>query len=155
MRLFKKNPSAVHSLGAALFDQGLRVRDEYDELILNQRNFELRVHVGDQTDGNNLRCSVSVPAQRIAAGTLVLFNEIALEGYPIVAFGAGQRQVTFEFAWFHPTGADWRISAERCQGLVDRIVGAFAASAAEQPLHPIQSAIRAKPVSNRRRLAAA
>jgi hypothetical protein len=155
MRSPKNTPSAVRSFGAALFDHGLRVREEYNELILNQRDFELRVHVSELADSNSLRCSISVPSQRIAAGTLVLFNEIALEGYPVVAFGAGQRQVTFEFAWFHPTGADWRISAERCQGLVDRVVGAFAVSSAEQAVRPSHAMIAPQRVVKRRSLAAA
>ena len=117
--------SPMRALGAALFDHGLRVRADYDELLLAHRDFELRLHATEKADGCTLHCFVSIPEPRLAAGSLVLFNEIALEGYPAVAFGAGRGKVTFEFAWFHPVGADWRISADRCQGLIDRVVSAL------------------------------
>ena len=39
MKLLLPVRSPVRAFGAALFDTGLRVREEYDELILNQRDF--------------------------------------------------------------------------------------------------------------------
>jgi hypothetical protein len=43
-----------------------------------------------------------------------------------VAFGAGRSLVSFEFSWFHPERADWRISAQHCQGLIARVLGELA-----------------------------
>lgn len=150
----KHTPSAVRAFGAALFDHGLRVREECNELVFNQRDFELRINAAEQTHGHALRSFVSVAEERLAPGSLVLFNEISLEGYPVVAFGAGRGQVTFEFAWFHPTGADWRISAERCQGLVDRVVGSFAPSSASISTHSSESRPAPKRMGSQRRLVA-
>jgi hypothetical protein len=60
---------------------------------------------------------------------------MAMEGYPVVGVGACGGKVCCEFTWFHPEGVDWRISAERCQGLVDRVVGARASISGSKPVH--------------------
>jgi hypothetical protein len=129
--------SPIRALGAALFDIGLRVRDEYGELILNQRDFGLRVHATDWTGGLMVHCHISVTELGFVPGALGLFNEMALEGYPVVAVGASRGRVSCEFNWFHPEGVDWRISADRCQGLIDRVVGARAPASAtvRTPIH--------------------
>jgi len=116
--------SSVHAVGAALFDTGLRVREEYDELVLNQPGFGLRVNAIEKTGGCMLHCFISVTEQGFAPGSLGLFHEMASEGYPVVGVGACSGRISCEFTWFHPEGTDWRISAERCQALVDRVVGA-------------------------------
>ena len=118
--------SPVRALGAALFDTGLRVREECDELILNRSEFELRVSAVERSSGYMVRCVISIAEYRLMAGYGEIFNAMALEGYPVVAFGAGHGQVSFEFSWFHPEGADWRISGQHCQGLIDRVLGELA-----------------------------
>lgn len=118
--------SPIRALGAALFDIGLRVRDEYGELVLNQRDYGLRMHATERPGGLTLHCHISVIESGFVPGALGLFNEMALEGYPVVAVGASRGRVSCEFNWFHPEGVEWRISADRCQGLVDRVVGARA-----------------------------
>src|ERR1017187_10780358 len=55
MKLLLPARSPVRAFGAALFDTGLRVREEYDELILNQRDFELRIHATERSDGCAVR----------------------------------------------------------------------------------------------------
>jgi hypothetical protein len=126
--------SPVRALGAALFDIGLRVRDEYGELILQQRDFSLRVHATERTGGVQVHCQVSVAELGFVPGSLGLFGEMAQEGYPVVAVGACQGRVSCEFDWFHPAGVDWRISADRCQGLVDRVVGARVSASEPRPV---------------------
>jgi hypothetical protein len=59
---------------------------------------------------------------------------MAMEGYPVVAVGACQGKISCEFTWFHPEGVDWRISAERCQGLIDRVVGARVSTSDSKPV---------------------
>ena len=134
-----KFSSPVRALGAALFDTGLRVREEYDELILNRPGFELRVLAAERAGGCGVRCFISVAEHRLAAGYGETFNAMALEGYPVVAFGAGRGQATFEFSWFHPDGADWRISGQHCQVLVDRVVGSLITLPVPKPARPSQS----------------
>ena len=126
MKILHSVCSPACAFGSALSDLGLRVREEFDELSLVGRDFELRLHVSEQTGGSAIRCFVSITEGSLAGGAVVLFNEIALEGYPLVAIGSGRGKETFEFTWFQPEGADWRISAERCQGLIDRVTGGMA-----------------------------
>lgn len=118
--------SPVCALGAALFDAGLRVRQEYDELTLSQRDFGLRVHATERSGGWMVHCHILVDEAGFVPGSLGLFNEMAIEGYPVVGVGASRGRISCEFNWFHPENVEWRISAERCQGLVDRVVGARA-----------------------------
>lgn len=116
--------SPVRAFGAALFDTGLRVREEYGELILSQHDFGLRIHATEKAGGWMLHCQISVAELGFVPGSLGLFSEMAMEGYPVVGVGACAGRVSCDFTWYHPQGVDWRISAERCQGLVDRVVGA-------------------------------
>jgi hypothetical protein len=134
MQLLVPVRSPVRAFGAALFDTGLRVREEYDELILNQRDFELRIHATERSDGCVVHCHVSVAELGFVPGSLGLFSEMAMEGYPVVAVGACRGKVSCEFTWFHPEGVDWRISAERCQGLIDRVVGARVSISDSKPV---------------------
>ena len=124
MKLSLPVRSSVRALGAALFDTGLRAREEYGELILCQRDFTLRVHTTERMGGSQVNCQISVTELGFAPGSLGLFGEMATEGYPVVAVGACAGKISCEFDWYHPEGVDWRISAERCLGLVDRVVGA-------------------------------
>jgi hypothetical protein len=68
---------------------------------------------------------------------------MAREGYPVVGVGACGGRVSCEFTWFHPAGVDWRISADRCQGLIDRVVGSRVAVSAPKPLRPARAFRRA------------
>ncbi len=124
MKLSLPVRAPVRALGVALFDNGLRVREEYDELVLDQSDYALRIHVIERAGGSMVQCQVAVSELVLAPGSLGLFSEMALEGYPVVGVGACGGKISCEFSWFHPEGADWRISAERCVGLVDRVVGA-------------------------------
>ena len=126
--------SPVRSLGAALFDTGLRVRDEYDELVLDQRDYSLRVQTLAKTSGWTIRCHISVSELGFVPGSLGLFSEMAMEGYPVVGIGASRGRISCDFEWFHRDGIDWRISAERCQGLIDRVLGARSFGSARRPV---------------------
>ena len=126
--------SAVRSLGAALFDTGLRVRDEYDELVLDHRDYSLRVQATAKTSGWTIRCHISVSELGFVPGSLGLFSEMAMEGYPVVGIGASRGRIACDFEWFHPEGVEWRISAERCQGLVARVLGARSLGAERRPV---------------------
>jgi hypothetical protein len=129
--------SPVRALGAALFDTGLRVREEYDELILDQRDYSLRVQAPAKACGWTIRCHVSVAELGFVPGSLGLFNEMAMEGYPVVGIGACRGRISCDFEWFHPEGVDWRISAERCQGLIDRVLGARSFEPARRPVRRV------------------
>jgi hypothetical protein len=124
MKLLLPIHSSIRALGASLFDSGLRVREDYGELVLNQSGFGLRIHSVELSAGSMLHCIISVAEQGFIPGSLGLFEEMAAEGYPVVAVGACGGRISCEFNWFHPEGADWRISAQRCQALVDRVLGA-------------------------------
>ena len=131
--------SPVRSLGASLFDTGLRVRDEYDELVLDQRDYSLRVQTSTKTSGWTIRCHISVSELGFVPGSLGLFSEMAMEGYPVVGIGASRGRISCDFEWFHPEGVEWRISAERCQGLVDRVLGARSSGIESRPIrNPMQ-----------------
>src|SRR5471032_3589714 len=111
--------SPVRAFGAALFDSGLRVRDQYDELVLDQRDYSLRVQILARPCGWTIKCQISVAELGFVPGSLGLFSEMATEGYPVVWIGASRGRISCEFEWLHPEGVEWRISADRCQGLVD------------------------------------
>lgn len=134
MKLLPPTRTPVRALGAALFDIGLRVREEYDELVLIKRFFVLRIHATGESGGSSIHCQVSVAELGFVPGSLGLFGEMAMEGYPVVAVGACGGRISCEFNWFHPDGVDWRISADRCQGLVDRVVGACASISDSKPV---------------------
>jgi len=123
-KLLKQLSSPVRALGAALFDIGLRVRDDYDDLVLDQRDYTLRITTSAKAGGSSIRCHISVPDLGFAPGSLGLFAEMAMDGYPVVGIGASRGRISCDFEWFHPDGVECRISAERCQGLVDRVLGA-------------------------------
>lgn len=135
MKLLPPLRSPVRAFGAALFDSGLRVREEYGELTLNQRGYGLRIHATDGKGGWMIHCQISVDELGVAPGSLGLFSEMAMEGYPVVGVGACQGRVSCDFSWFHPEEVDWRISADRCLGLVDRVVGARAPVVETKPAH--------------------
>jgi hypothetical protein len=118
----------VAALRAALFGCGLPVREEYDDLVLERPEIGLRVHLVESDRGWAFNLSVSVAEGTISSGAISLFSEMASEGCPVVGVGACGRRLVCEFNWFHPLGVEWRISAERCQALVDRVFGARIAS---------------------------
>lgn len=110
-------------LRTALAYHGLPAREGFDELIHASRDCEVRLGLTYQRNGQVVRCSVSVEEARPLTSGLEIFNEMSLEGYPVVGFGAGRGRVTFDFSWVHPDGADWRISGQRVEGLMHRVVG--------------------------------
>ena len=110
---------------SALALNGLRTREEYDELVHTSPDCDIRLTLAPKPHGQRVRCGISMAEERLLVSGLELFNEVALEGHPVIAFGAGRGQVTFEFEWFHPTGADWRISGQRLDSLVQRLSGAL------------------------------
>jgi hypothetical protein len=134
MELLPPARTPVRALGSALFDIGLHVREEYDELVLIQRFFVLRIHATGELGGSSIHCQVSVAELGLVPGSLGLFGEMATEGFPVVAVGACGGRISCEFNWFHPGSVDWRITADRCQGLVDRVVGECASISDSKPL---------------------
>ena len=112
-------------LRSALALAGLRTVEDYDELVHTGRDCEARLQLVTRGQGQQVRCQITLGEERMLVSGLELFNEIALEGHPIVAFGAGRGQAAFEFQWFHPKGADWRISCERLECLMQRLTCAL------------------------------
>jgi hypothetical protein len=101
--------------------RGLRTREDYDELVLATSDCDVRLSLGDLDHGQLVRCFISVMEARLRDNGLELLNELALEGHPIVAYGAGHGQATFEFEWRRSEHADWRIAGERLELLINRI----------------------------------
>lgn len=114
-------PSALPKLRAALAFHGLRTKEGFDELIHASLDAEVRLTLREQKKGQQIRCTICLDESRLLTGALELFNELALEGYPVVDFGGSHGQATFEFQWLHPTNADWRISGQRVQDLLQRL----------------------------------
>lgn len=108
-------------LRSALALLGLRTREDYDELVRHDADGEIRLSLRGQPHGQQVRCFLSVAEDRLLASGIELFHELAVEGHPVVSYGAGQGSVTFGFEWHHPTGADWRISAQRLELLMQRV----------------------------------
>lgn len=106
---------------SALALRGLRTHEDYDELVHQDAEGEFRLSLRDQPHGQLVRCFISVAEDRLLAGGIELFHELAVEGHPVVSYGAGRGGVTFGFEWQHPSGADWRISAQRIELLLQRV----------------------------------
>jgi hypothetical protein len=98
---------------AALARNGLRTQEDYDELVYASEDCSVRVNLSRLGEGQLVRCFISVDEQRLLSTGLELFTAMSLEGHPVVAYGAGCGQMTFEFEWLHPDGADWKISGQR------------------------------------------
>lgn len=110
---------------SALSLLGLRTREDYDELVHADTECEFRLSLRSARHGQQIRCFISVSEERLLASGIELFHELSVEGHPIVSYGAGQGSVSFGFEWFHPTGADWRISAQRIELLMQRVAMAL------------------------------
>jgi hypothetical protein len=124
---------------SALALTGLRTREDYDELVHGDlADGEFRLSLRNARHGQNVRCFISVSEDRLLASGVELFHELSVEGHPVVSYGAGRGSVSFGFEWFHPAGADWRISAQRVELLMQRV----------------SVALGPKPVPVRRRVAA-
>jgi hypothetical protein len=109
-------------LRSALSTLGLRSREDYDELVRTDADGDLRLSLRGQPHGQQVRCFFSVAEDRLLGSGIELFHELAVEGHPVVSYGAGQGSVTFGFEWHHPTGADWQITAQRIELLMQRVV---------------------------------
>lgn len=110
---------------SALALLGLRTREDYDELVHGDPDCEFRLSLRAARHGQQVRCLISVGEDRLLASGIELFHELSLEGHPVVSYGAGRGSVSFGFEWFHPTGADWRISAQRIELLMQRVAVAL------------------------------
>jgi hypothetical protein len=106
---------------SALALLGLRTREDYDELVHADPDCEFRLTLRDQRHGQQIRCLISVSEERLLASGIELFHELSVEGHPIVSYGAGRGSVSFGFEWHHPAGADWKISAQRVELLLQRV----------------------------------
>lgn len=113
----------VIELRSALACRGLRTREDYDELVYSSPECAARLSLSRLGNGQLIRCFISVAEDRLLANGLEVFNEVAFEGHPVVAYGFGRGQTTFEFEWLHPDGSDWRISGERVEILMQRVCG--------------------------------
>ncbi|MDB6093106.1 MAG: hypothetical protein JWM32_668 [Verrucomicrobia bacterium] len=133
------HPPALAKLRTALAFHGLRAHEVFDELTYASPDCEVRLALGEQKKGQLVRCFVCVDESRLLTSGLEIFNELSLEGFPVVDFGTGGAKSTFEFQWHHPDGADWRISGQRVEGLRQRLVGILG----ERP-SPIRPASRTR-----------
>lgn len=110
---------------SALALLGLRTREDYEELVHADADCEFRLSLRAERHGQRIRCFLSVAEERLLASGIELFHELAVEGHPIVSYGAGHGSVSFGFEWHHPGGADWRISAQRLELLMQRVAVAL------------------------------
>lgn len=106
---------------SALALLGLRTSEDYEELVHTGSDCEFRLALGAKPHGQQVKCFISVAEERLLASGIELFHELAVEGHPVVSYGAGQGSVSFGFEWYHPAGADWRISAQRIELLMQRL----------------------------------
>jgi hypothetical protein len=131
-------------LRSALALTGLRTREEYDELVHVADDCDIRLSLSGRPRGQNVRCWLSVDEARLLVSGLELFNEIALEGHPVISFGAGRGRVSLAFEWLHPSGADWRISGQRIELLRQRVTGVLGPKPA-----PLRARRRARAAAER------
>lgn len=110
---------------SALALAGLRTREDFDELVHADADCEFRLSLRPGRHGQQVRCFLSVAEARLLTSGIELFHELAIEGHAIVSYGAGQGSVSFGFEWLHPTGADWRVSAQRIELLMQRVAVAL------------------------------
>lgn len=110
---------------SALSLLGLRTQEDFDELIHVGQDGEFRLSLSGRPHGQQVKCFISLAEERLLTSGIELFHELAVEGHPVVSYGAGHGSVSFGFEWYHPTGADWRISAQRIELLMQRLVVAL------------------------------
>lgn len=109
------------SCRSALALVGLRTREDFEELVHTGEDCEFRLSLGAKPHGQQVKCFISLAEDRLLASGIELFHEMAVEGHPIVSYGAGHGSVSFGFEWYHPSGADWKISAQRIELLMQRL----------------------------------
>lgn len=110
---------------SALSLLGLRTQEDFDELVHAGGDCEFRLALTGKPHGQQVKCLLSVAESRLLASGIELFHELAVEGHPVVSYGAGHGSVSFGFEWFHPAGADWKISAQRIELLMQRLAVAL------------------------------
>lgn len=110
---------------SALSLLGFRTQEDFDELVHSGQDGEFRLSLSDRPHGQQVKCFISVAEERLLTSGIELFHEMAVEGHPVVSYGAGHGSVSFGFEWYHPTGADWKISAQRIELLLQRLVVAL------------------------------
>lgn len=106
---------------SALSLLGLRTQEDFDELIHVGQDGEFRLSLSGRPHGQQVKCFISLAEERLLTSGIELFHELAVEGHPVVSYGAGHGSVSFGFEWYHPTGADWKISAQRIELLMQRL----------------------------------
>ncbi|HWA25961.1 MAG TPA: hypothetical protein VG734_09880 [Lacunisphaera sp.] len=111
----------IHEIRSALAILGFRTREDYDELVHDSDQGHCRLSLCRQELGQLVRCSISLEEERLLGRGLELFNELAGEGHPVVAYGIGRGQITFEFEWLHPGAVTWSFSADRVRCLMQRL----------------------------------
>ncbi|MBX3738317.1 MAG: hypothetical protein KF715_16600 [Candidatus Didemnitutus sp.] len=110
---------------SALSLLGFRTQEDFDELIHVGQDGEFRLSLGGRPHGQQVKCFISLAEERLLTSGIELFHEMAVEGHPVVSYGAGHGSVSFGFEWYHPAGADWKISAQRIELLMQRLVVAL------------------------------
>lgn len=110
---------------SALSLLGFRTQEDFDELVHVGADSEFRLSLSGRPHGQQVKCFISIAEERLLASGIELFHEMAVEGHPVVSYGAGHGSVSFGFEWYHPTGADWTISAQRIELLMQRLAVAL------------------------------
>ena len=110
---------------SALAVIGIRTREEYDELVHAASGCEVRSNLSRVGNGQLIKCFITVEESWLLGSELELFNDLTLDGYPLVGYGVDNGGITFEFEWLHVNGTDWRISAERIDQFMQLLCGHF------------------------------
>lgn len=108
----------------ALAEAGIEVSNDGEgkAIVGSRREVGLQSFtIARKPSGYSVHVNLDLPESRLPESGIHMFHELAVEGSPIVAYGAGNGRVTFGFEWYHPDGADWRISATRVALLMDRL----------------------------------
>jgi hypothetical protein len=111
---------------SALARSGFRTQEDYEELVRADGNYQLRLSLRSQETGHIVQCSISVDETRLRSSAIELFNDLCVEGRPVVSYGAGRGQFTFEFEWYQLEGLDWSGSVQRLDDLIQRMQSSFA-----------------------------
>lgn len=110
---------------SALAQRGFRTQEDYEELVRSDNCSQLRLSIRRREPGHTVSCFISIAETRLRSSAIELFNDLCIEGRPVVSYGAGQGQFTFEFEWFQQEDLCWRVSVQKIDDLMQRLYSSF------------------------------